>query len=157
MRKFLISTSGFYLLRDNIQQRAPMMRFFRVQSSLNLMRESGNPRLPPNANFSCGWSLIIDAGQRTDWQRGGSLIQISAFCVIKRRTFNIFLWAVYFQETFGSPSCRALVLQHLLLNLLTNPSMIGGEKSTVLLVEIIGWPVGSEFSSHFGSLEHLAA
>ena len=83
--------------------------------------------------------VLIDAGQQTDWQRGGSLIQISAFCVIKRRTFNIFLWAVYFEETFGSPSCRALVLQHLLLNLLTNPLMIGGEKSTVLLVEIIGW------------------
>jgi len=66
--------------------------------------------------------VLIDAGQRTDWQRGGSLIQISAFCVIKRRrTFNIFSWAMYSQETFGSPSCRALVLQHLLLNLLTNP------------------------------------
>ena len=140
MRKFLISTSRSYLLQENKQQRAPMIRFFKVQSSLNLMRESGNPAPPPNAIFSCGLSLIIDVGQRTDWQRGGSLIQISAFYVIKRRrTFNIFLWAVYSQETFGSPSYRALVLQHLLLNLLTNPSMIGGEKSTVLLVEIIGW------------------
>ena len=84
--------------------------------------------------------VLIDAGQRKDWQRGGSLIQISAFYVIKRRrTFNIFLWAVYSQETFGSPSCRALVLQHLLLNLLTNPLIIGGEKLIVLLVEIIGW------------------
>ena len=70
MRKFLISTSGGYLLQENIQQRAPMIRFFRVQSSLNLMRESGNPA-PPNANFSCGLSLIIDVGQRTDWQKRG--------------------------------------------------------------------------------------
>jgi hypothetical protein len=84
-------------------------------------------------------SLIIDVGQWTDWQRGGFLIQISAFYVIKRRTFNIFLWAVYSQETFGSPSYRALVLQHLLLSLLTNPLIIGGEKLIVLLVEILGW------------------
>ena len=106
----------------------------------NKDRNRGSRRPAPDANFSCGLSLIIDAGQRTDWQRGGSLIQISAFYVIKRRrTFNIFLWAVYFQETFGSPSCRTSVLQHLLLNLLTNPLMIGGEKSTVLLVEIIDW------------------
>jgi hypothetical protein len=90
----------------------------------------------PNANFPCGWSLKIDAGQRTDWQRGGSFIQDSAFYVIKRRTFKIFLWAVYSQETFGSPSCRALVLQHLLLSLLTNPLIIGGAKMKVLLVEI---------------------
>ena len=140
MRKFLISTSRGYLLQENIQQRAPMIRFFRVQSSLNLMRESGNPGLPPNANFSCGWSLIIDAGQRTDWQRGGSLTQISAFYVIKRRrTFNIFLWAAFSQETSGSPSYLALVSQHLLLSLPTNPLIIGGEKLTVLLVETLGW------------------
>jgi hypothetical protein len=61
---------------------------------------------------------------------------------------------VFSLETFGSPSCRTLALQRLLLNLLTNPLIIGGEKLTVLLVEIIS---GSEFSSHFGSLEHLAA
>jgi hypothetical protein len=82
--------------------------------------------------------LIIDVGQWTDWQRGGFLIQISAFYVIKR-TFNIFLWAVYSQETFGSPSYRALVLKHLPLSLLTNPLIIGGEKLIVLLVEILGW------------------
>jgi hypothetical protein len=37
-----LSTSGKY-----IQQRAPMIRFFRVQSSLNLMRESINPGPAP--------------------------------------------------------------------------------------------------------------
>jgi hypothetical protein len=100
------------------------------------MREYGNPGLPPSANFSCGSSLIIDVGQRTDWQRGGSLIH----CVTKRRRiFNISWWAVYFQEAFGSPSCRVLVLQHLPHNLLTNPLMIGGEKLIVLLVGTMSW------------------
>ena len=140
MRIFLISTSGGYLHRVNIQQKVLMIPYFREQSSLNLMRESGNPRGPPNAIFSCGLSLIIDAGQRTDWQRGGSLTQISAFYVIKRRrTFTIFLWAVFSQETSGSPSYLALVSQHLLLSLPTNPLIIGGEKLTVLLVETLGW------------------
>jgi hypothetical protein len=46
---------------------------------------------PPNANFLCGWSLTIDVGQQTDWQRGGSLILGNAFYVIKRRrTYIIF-------------------------------------------------------------------
>ena len=121
-----------------LNEQIPDKHIWRL-SSLNLMRESRNPS-PSNAIFSCGLPLIIDVGQRTDWQRGGSLIQISAFYVIKRRrTFNIFLWVVYSQETFGSPSYRALVLQHLLLNLLTNPLIIGGEKLTVLLVETLGW------------------
>jgi hypothetical protein len=48
------SISGGFLPRDNIQQRALMIFYFREQSPLNLLREYGNPGHPPNANFSCG-------------------------------------------------------------------------------------------------------
>jgi len=134
---FLISISGGYLLRDNIQQRALMIPYFREQSPLNLLREFGNPGHPPNADFSCGLLLTTDVGQRTDWQGGDSIIQNSVFYVISRRKiFIIFLWAVYSQEIFGSPFCCILVLHHLLHILLTNPLMNGGEKLIILLVEI---------------------
>jgi hypothetical protein len=53
MKIFLISMSGGYLLWDNIQQIVLTIPFFKEQSPLNLMRESGNPGHPPNADFLC--------------------------------------------------------------------------------------------------------
>jgi len=107
---------------------------------LNLLRESGNPGLPLSVNFSCGLLPTTDAGLRTDWLRGGYLIQIIVAFVIKKwKIFSTFSWDVSSLETFGSPSCRALALLHLLLNLLTNPLITGGEKLMVRSVEIIIW------------------
>jgi hypothetical protein len=68
MRIFPISISAGFPLLDNIRQRALMILYFREQSPLNLLRESGNPGHHPNADFSCGLLLITDVGQRTDWQ-----------------------------------------------------------------------------------------
>jgi hypothetical protein len=114
-----------------------MILYFREQYPLNLLREFGNPGHPPKTDFSCGLLLTTDAGQRTDWQGGGSLIPKNAFFVTNmRKIFIIYLWAVFSQGNSGSTSCHILESHHLLHSHLTNPLVNGGEKLTLLQAEI---------------------
>jgi hypothetical protein len=103
MRKLLIGTSGGFLHQGLILQRVLMLPFSKALSFLNLLRESGNPRLPLSVNFSCGLLPTTDAGLRTDWLRGGYLIQIIVAFVIKKwKIFSTFSWDVSSLETWFS-------------------------------------------------------